>query len=113
MEIFQNMYERKVSMTKQADAVVILPGGLGTMDELFELFVLKQLGISHQPIVILNPEGFYNTLHQWILEMIGMGFAKPHQLNLVRFVNNVDDILPAIREQQKEIEEANQKKENA
>lgn len=113
MEIFQNMYERKVSMTKQADAVVILPGGLGTMDELFELFVLKQLGISHQPIVILNTEGFYNTLHQWILEMIGMGFAKPHQLNLVRFVNNVDDILPAIREQQKEIEEANQKKENA
>jgi len=40
MEIFQTMYERKVSMTKQADAVLVLPGGLGTMDELFELVVL-------------------------------------------------------------------------
>lgn len=101
MEIFQNMYDRKVSMTKQADAVCVLPGGLGTMDELFELVVLRQLGISKQPIVVLNTDGYYDTLHQWLLEMIGMGFMKPHQINLMKFVNTVDEIIPAIREQQK------------
>lgn len=99
MEIFQTMYERKVSMTKQADAAVILPGGLGTMDELFELIVLRQLGISFQPIVILNTDGFYNTLRQWLLEMVGMGFVKPHQLQLVDFVNTVDEVVPALRRQ--------------
>ena len=114
MEVFQTMYERKVSMTKQADAVVVLPGGLGTMDELFELVVLRQLGISRQPIVILNTDEFYNTLRQWLLEMVGMGFAKPHQMKIMQFVNTVDEILPAIRLQQKLLEEeaATKKKEN-
>ena len=114
MEVFQTMYERKVSMTKQADAVVVLPGGLGTMDELFELVVLRQLGISRQPIVILNTDEFYNTLRQWLLEMVGMGFAKPHQMKIMQFVNTVDEILPAIRLQQKLLEEeaTTKKKEN-
>lgn len=111
MEIFQNMYERKVSMTKQADAVVVLPGGLGTMDELFELFVLRQLGISHQPIIILNTDEYYNTLHQWLLEMVGMGFAKSHQMGLVRFVKTPEEVLPAIWDEQKKIKENEQKTE--
>lgn len=101
MEIFQTMYERKLSMTKQADAVLVLPGGLGTMDELFELVVLRQLGISHQPIIVLNTEGYYNTLRQWLFEMTGMGFVKPHQLKIIQFVNTVDEVIPAMRQQQK------------
>ena len=114
MEIFQTMYERKVSMTKQADAAVILPGGLGTMDELFELIVLRQLGISHQPIVILNTDGFYNTLRQWLMEMVGMGFVKPHQLKLVDFVNTAEEVIPALRNQMKQLEkEKKQKEKNA
>ena len=101
MEVFQTMYERKLSMTKQADAVVVLPGGFGTMDELFELFVLRQLGISHQPIVVLNTDDYYNTLHQWMLEMVGMGFANPHQMKIIKFVNTAEEVVPAIREQKK------------
>lgn len=104
MEVFQTMYERKVSMTKQADAVVVLPGGLGTMDELFELFVLRQLGLSRQPIIILNTDEYYNTLHQWLLEMVGMGFAKPRQMDIVQFVNKAEDVIPAIRAQKKKLE---------
>ena len=113
MEIFQTMYERKVSMTKQADAAVILPGGLGTMDELFELIVLRQLGISFQPIVILNIDGFYNTLRQWLLEMVGMGFVKPQQLKLVDFVNTVDEVIPSLRNQMKILEKEKKEKQNA
>ena len=101
MEVFQTMYERKVSMTKQADAAVVLPGGLGTMDELFELFVLRQLGISRQPIIVLNTDQYYDTLRQWLLEMVGMGFAKTHQMKLVRFVDKAEEVIPAIREEQK------------
>ncbi|MBQ7413096.1 MAG: TIGR00730 family Rossman fold protein [Alphaproteobacteria bacterium] len=109
MEIFQTMYERKVSMTKQADAAVVLPGGLGTMDELFELVVLRQLGISKQPIIVLNTDGYYNTLRQWLFEMTGMGFAKPHQLKLIHFVDTVEEIVPALRFQKKLIEQEPQK----
>ena len=106
MEIFQTMSERKVSMTKQADAVLVLPGGLGTMDELFELVVLRQLGISKQPIVILNTDDFYNTLRQWLFEMTGMGFMKPHQLKIFQFVDTVEEIIPAMRRQKKILEQA-------
>ena len=105
MEIFQTMYERKVSMTKQADAVCVLPGGLGTLDELFELVVLRQLGISHQPIVVVNTDGYYNTLRQFLLEMVGQGFARPSQMALFHFVDTVDEVVPAIRFQQKLIEQ--------
>jgi len=101
MEVFQTMYERKVSMTKQADAVVVLPGGFGTMDELFELFVLRQLGISSQPIIVLNTDEYYNTLHQWLLEMVGMGFAKTEQLQILQFVKTAEEVIPKIREQKK------------
>jgi len=104
MEVFQTMYERKVSMTKQADAVVVLPGGFGTMDELFELFVLRQLGISKQPIVVLNTNGYYNTLRQWFFEMVGMGFARPSQLKIIQFVNRVEEVIPMIRQQKKMLE---------
>ena len=102
MEVFQTMYERKVSMTKQADAVVVLPGGFGTMDE---LFVLRQLGISRQPIIILNTDEYYNTLHQWMLEMVGMGFGSPQQMKIVQFVKTAEDVIPAIREQKKILEQ--------
>ena len=105
MEVFQTMYERKVSMTKQADAVVVLPGGFGTMDELFELFVLRQLGISNQPIIILNTDEYYNTLHQWMLEMVGMGFGSPQQMKIIQFVNKAEEVIPAIRAQKKLLDE--------
>ena len=110
MEIFQTMYERKLSMTKQADAVLVLPGGLGTMDELFELVVLRQLGISRQPIIVLNTEGYYNTLRQWLFEMTGMGFVKPHQLKIIQFVNTVEEVIPAMRQQQKLLEKEPEEK---
>ena len=105
MEIYQTMYERKVAMTKQADAVLVLPGGLGTMDELFELVVLRQLGISQQPIIVLNTDNYYDTLRQWLFEMTGMGFAKPHQLKIMQFVNTVEEIVPTMRLQKKLLEQ--------
>lgn len=108
-EVWDLMSERKVSMVKQADAICILPGGYGTMDEMFEVLTLKQLGIIKAPIVVVNINGFFDTLEQFIFEMIGEGFVKPYQLKLLRFVKSVDGVLPAITEEMDLIEEQRQK----
>lgn len=108
-EIWHTLADRKVSMTKQADAVCILPGGFGTMDELFELLTLRQLGISTQPIILVNVDGFFNTLHKLILEMVGEGFVRPHQIGLFRIVKTVDEVLPTIYDEFKQ-QETQQKK---
>ncbi len=98
-EVWDKMSNRKVSMTKQTDAICVLPGGLGTLDELFEVLVLRQIQISDKPIVVVNLNGFYNPLITMLKQMSEAGFIKPHQLNLMRFVDTVDDVLPAIREE--------------
>lgn len=95
-EVWDQMAQRKVSMVDQADAICILPGGYGTMDELFEVLTLKQLGIIKSPIIVVNIDGFYNTLQQFIFEMVGEGFVKPYQVKLLTFVKSVDDVLPEI-----------------
>lgn len=98
-EVWDLMAERKVSMVDQSDAICILPGGFGTMDEMFEVLTLRQLNIIKAPIIVVNINGFYNTLEQFIYEMIGEGFVKPYQLKLLSFVHSVDEVLPEIEKQ--------------
>ncbi len=98
-EVWDKMAERKISMTRQADAVCILPGGFGTMDEFFELLTLRQLGISQFPIVVVNVAGFFDPLKFFIEKMRVEGFIKPHQMKLLSFVESVEEVLPAIEEQ--------------
>lgn len=98
-EVWDLMAERKVSMVDQSDAICILPGGFGTMDEMFEVLTLRQLNIIKAPIIVVNIDGFYNTLEQFIYEMIGEGFVKPYQLKLLSFVHSVDEVLPEIEKQ--------------
>ncbi len=102
-EVWDLMAERKVSMVSQSDAICILPGGFGTMDELFEVLTLRQLNIIKAPIIVVNIDGFYNTLEQFIYEMIGEGFVKPYQLKLLTFVRSVDEVLPEITKQMEAI----------
>ena len=76
VKIFHHMFTRKVSMTKDADAFVVLPGGLGTMDELFELMTLKQLGIVKAPLVVLNINFFFDGLRSFVHQFIRDGFVE-------------------------------------
>lgn len=101
-EIWDKMAQRKVSMVDQADAICILPGGFGTMDELFEVLTLRQLNIIQSPIIIVNIDGFFNTLEQLTFEMVGEGFVKPYQVKLLTFVKSVDEVIPAIEYQLKQ-----------
>ena len=72
-----NMYSRKVKMFQLSDAFITLPGGLGTLDELFEALTLSQLGYELKPIGILNVAGYYNPLVDLIDHAIQAGFIAP------------------------------------
>ena len=103
LKVFSHLFTRKVAMTKTADAFCILPGGFGTMDELFELLVLRQLGIIDKPIVILNINYFYDNLQALIHQLIRDEFVSRQNVHLLGFVDKVEDILPEIERQLKEI----------
>ena len=72
--VVENMHIRKRLLYEKADAAIILPGGFGTMDELFEILTWNQLSIHDKPIYLLNTGGFYNALLQHINNMLTEGF---------------------------------------
>lgn len=106
-EVWDKMSNRKVSMTKQTDAICVLPGGLGTLDELFEVAVLRQIQISNKPIVVVNINGFYDGLRKVLKEMADAGFIRSHQLDLITFVDSVEEVLPVMRAELEAIEQGN------
>jgi len=71
-----SMHERKARMASIADAFIALPGGLGTLDELAEILTWKQLGLIHQPVVLLNIKGFFDHLLKQIDVMVEQGFVS-------------------------------------
>ncbi len=70
------MRSRKAKMDEISDAVVALPGGFGTLEELSEMIVQKQLGYNQKPIILLNTNGFYNKLVAFFEEIIAQNFAR-------------------------------------
>ena len=71
-----SMHERKQTMADLADAFIALPGGIGTMEELFEAFTWLQLGIHRKPVGLLNVAGYYNALMDFLAHMRGQRFLK-------------------------------------
>lgn len=104
IQVFHHMFTRKVAMTKMADAFVVLPGGLGTMDELFELMTLRQLGIVKAPIIVLNINFFFDGLLTFIRQFIRDGFVNMAHKDLVQFIENVEDVLPTIKAQYEQLQ---------
>ncbi len=79
-----SMHERKQKMADLADAFLALPGGIGTMEELFEAYTWLQLGLHHKPVGLLNVAGFYDRLVEFLAHMRGERFLKPeHFENLI------------------------------
>jgi hypothetical protein len=75
--IVQTMHERKAKMVSLADGFVALPGGFGTLDELFEVITWAQLGIHNKPIGLLNVLGFFDPLLQWTAGSVAAEFIRP------------------------------------
>jgi uncharacterized protein (TIGR00730 family) len=76
LHIVAGMHERKALMAKLSDAFIILPGGIGTMDEFFEIFTWFQLGYHHKPMALLNVRGFYDKLIGFLEHIILQGYFQ-------------------------------------
>lgn len=85
LHIVANMHERKALMAELSDGFIALPGGIGTLEELFEMFTWLQLGFHHKPLGLLNVNGFYDHLLQFLEHAVLSGFLKPeHNALLIK-----------------------------
>ncbi|TDE40827.1 TIGR00730 family Rossman fold protein [Antarcticimicrobium sediminis] len=96
--VTQTMHERKKVMFMNADAVVVLPGGAGSLDELFEVLTWRQLGLHDMPIVILNAEGYWTPLRALIEHVIDQGFADASLAEYLTWVDTPVAAMDALRE---------------
>lgn len=96
MIVVEDMRERKKRMIENVDAVVALPGGVGTLEELVEVITLKQLGRFHKPIIIVNTNGFYNPLMKFFDEMIVKNFMHDLNRHIWTLIDTPDQLLSAI-----------------
>ena len=97
LEVVEDMRERKHRLLTGSDAVVALPGGCGTLEEVFEAITLKRLGIYLKPIIFVNTKGFYDGLREFMQHTIRERMLGDAHAAMWQFVDNVDEVLPAIR----------------
>lgn len=91
--VVESMHERKMKMHELSDGVIALPGGFGTLEELFEMLTWAQLGLHKKPIGVLNIAGFYDTLAAQLQIMTNEGFLKDINRQMVLISDNTDDLL--------------------
>ena len=94
--VTDNMHDRKQKMAELSDAFLIMPGGLGTLEEAFEILTWKQLGLHQKPIIIANIGGYWRHLTQLIDHMIATSYARPEHRALFQVIDSVDELLPTL-----------------
>lgn len=96
-EMVDTMHERKQKMYDYSDAFLAIPGGMGTLDELFEILTWAQLQYHKKPIYLLNFNGFYDHLIKHIESASDAGFIKPHHVKLINVITNVDQFFHELK----------------
>lgn len=96
LHVVSTMHERKQKMFELSDAFAILPGGLGTLDEAFEMVTWRQLRLHDKPIVVVDQDGYWGPLMALIDAIEADGYAKGIRGRLLEVVANVDALLPAL-----------------
>ena len=94
--VTETMHERKATICNISDAMVALPGGIGTFEELLECLTWKQLGLHNNPVVILNTDGYYDRLLACIDLMVEEQMMRPIHKNMYVVVSTPEEVLPAI-----------------
>ena len=97
LEMVDDMQERKRRLLTGSDAVVALPGGCGTLEELFEAITLKRLGLYFNPIILLDTLGYWQPLDAFLHTTIEQRFMNPEHAAMWMHVAEPEDVLPAIR----------------
>jgi uncharacterized protein (TIGR00730 family) len=93
LEVVDTMHQRKARMADLSDAFVALPGGYGTLDELFEILTWAQLGIHKKPIGLLNVGGFFDPLLAWIRHAAAEGFIRQQHVALLNVSTDAEGLL--------------------
>lgn len=91
-----SMHERKKLMSELADGFIALPGGIGTLDELFEIFTWRQLELHPKPIGLLNYNGYYDSLIDFLDNIVANGFMKQEILDLLIIKNDFKDLIDSM-----------------
>ena len=94
--VTDGMAARKNVLIARADAFLVLPGGLGTLDELFEVWTTATLGLHAKPIVVLDLDGFFTGLLDWLDTLVATGFVRPTARSVVRIVASLEEALDAV-----------------
>ena len=96
LKVVESMHERKMLMSELADAFIALPGGIGTIEELFEIFTWFQLGLHNKPIALINTNGFYDELLKFMDRVVADGFFRKEHLDMLIVAPEADTVLDKI-----------------
>ena len=91
-----DMAARKNLMIERSDAFLTLPGGLGTLDELFEVWTTATLDVHRKPMILLDPDGFYDGLVRWLGGLVDQKFIRPAAMEMLLVARTVDDAVDLI-----------------
>jgi len=98
LRIVDTMHQRKALMAELSDAFIALPGGLGTLEELFEVWTWAQLGHHHKPCALLNTNGFYTGLSSFLDHIVTEAFVKPVHRSMLIVEQEVRPLLTALQD---------------
>ena len=93
LHVVENMHERKRIMAEHADAFLALPGGIGTLEEFFEVWTWRQLGYHDKPVGLLNLDGFYDSLLTFLASAVTSGFMNEWQMGLIRTGSEAEGLM--------------------
>ena len=99
LHIVQTMHERKAMMAERSDAFIALPGGIGTFEELFEVWTWRQLGYHDKPLGLLNVAGYYDGLLGFLQTSVASGFMGEWQMGLLHAGSDASELLQSLVEQ--------------
>src|SRR4030042_4661844 len=105
MIVTPDMSERKKKLLAMSDAVVALPGGVGTLEELAEAITLKQLSLFDGPIIILNTLGYYNSFLDFIDNMVNHNFLRKEHKEIWEVVNTPEEVMEVLNRKERGNEE--------
>ena len=97
MVVVDTMHERKKLMAEKSEAIICLPGGVGTWEEFFESLTWNQLGIQSKPIVILNIENYYATLKEFVNHAVNEGFLPNSTSKELLFIDSIEEAMDEIK----------------
>jgi len=97
LHVVKDMHERKAMMAELSDGFIAMPGGIGTLEELFEILTWSQLGFHEKPIGVLNVDGFYDGLIAFLQNQVAQGFVKANQAELMMHEENTSALLQRLQ----------------